>query len=130
MTGPRDILKFSYILFVKRRTFILSTIAGAGVLSASAYYFFSDADYDPALAEPQSLAFIWDTKTINSIGNQYRAMYPDESSKHSLVKLLNTTPTDGTIANDFATGKTVIVDGWLLSVTEARQCALSSLEIK
>lgn len=111
---------------MKRRNFILSTIAGAGVLSASAYYFFSDVDYDPALAEPQSLAFIWDTETINSIGIQYRAMYPDESTQHSLVKLLDRTPTDEAITSDFATGKTVVVDGWLLSVTEARQCALAS----
>jgi hypothetical protein len=27
---------------------------------------------------------------------------------------------------DFAEGHTVIVDGWLLSTTEARQCALYS----
>jgi len=30
------------------------------------------------------------------------------------------------IKNDFETGNTVIVDGWILSRTEARQCALLS----
>lgn len=111
---------------MKRRVFILSAVAGAGVLSASAYYFFSDADYDPALADPQALSFIWDAKTIKDIGNQYRAINPDEASQRALVKLLNTTPDDQTIANEFATGKTVVIDGWILSLTEARQCALAS----
>jgi hypothetical protein len=31
------------------------------------------------------------------------------------------------VRGDFAHGRTVIVDGWILSVTEARQCALFSL---
>jgi hypothetical protein len=31
------------------------------------------------------------------------------------------------VARDFADGHTVLVDGWVLSVTEARQCALFSL---
>ena len=111
---------------MKRREFILLTVAGVGVLSVSTYYFFSDVEYDPALADPHALSFIWDGKAINDIGNQYRAAHPDESSQQSLVKLLKATSTDETIANDFATGKTVIVDGWILSLTEARQCALAS----
>jgi hypothetical protein len=31
------------------------------------------------------------------------------------------------IQRDFAEGRTVLLDGWVLSVTEARQCALYSL---
>jgi hypothetical protein len=31
------------------------------------------------------------------------------------------------IRDDFAAGRTVLVDGWVLSVTEARQAALYSL---
>ncbi len=115
---------------MKRRDFVLSAVAGAGILSASAYYFFDGVDYDSALAEPQSLSFIWDVKTINDIGNQYRAINPEESGQRSLVKLLRTAPTDEAVANDFATGKTVIVDGWILSLTEARQCALASIVAK
>jgi hypothetical protein len=34
---------------------------------------------------------------------------------------------DGLVRYDFAHGRTVVVDGWVLSVTEARQCALFSL---
>jgi hypothetical protein len=114
---------------MKRRDFIITTIAGVGVISASAYYVFRDVEYDAPLADPQSLALIWDAKTINDIGNQYRINNPDEASPRTLVKLLNTTtPNDETIKNDFATGKIVIVDGWMLSLTEARQCALASTQ--
>jgi hypothetical protein len=31
------------------------------------------------------------------------------------------------IKNDFGTGNVVIIDGWILAITEARQCALFSL---
>ncbi len=111
---------------MKRRDFIISTIAGAGVASVSLYYFFGDVNYDPTLADPRELSFILDAKTINDLGNQYRASNPDESTQRALIKLLNNAPTDEIIASDFATGNTVVVDGWLLSVTEARQCALAS----
>src|SRR5579871_3646803 len=113
---------------MKRSTFILSTVAGIGAVSASAYYFFGDVEFDPALAKPQSLALIWDEETINNIGSQYRAKFPSEKSERSLVKLLNETPTEETITSDFKNGNIVIVDGWMLSTTEARQCALASVQ--
>jgi hypothetical protein len=31
------------------------------------------------------------------------------------------------VRDDFASGRTVVVDGWVLSAIEARQCALFSL---
>lgn len=31
------------------------------------------------------------------------------------------------VREDFADGRTVVIDGWILSLTEARQCALFSL---
>jgi hypothetical protein len=34
---------------------------------------------------------------------------------------------DDQIRDDFTAGRTVVVDGWVLSVTEARQAALFSL---
>ena len=34
---------------------------------------------------------------------------------------------DDQVRDDFAAGRTVLVGGWVLSVTEARQCALFSL---
>jgi hypothetical protein len=113
---------------MKRRTFILSAAAGLGVVSASSYYFFGHLEYDPELAIPQSLSLIWDTETIRNIGSQYLTNFPSEKSERSLVKLLKTKPSEDTITSDFKNGNIVIVDGWILSVTEARQCALASAQ--
>lgn len=111
---------------MKRKTFILSAAAGIGAVSV--YYFFGDVGYDPGLAEPQFLPLIWDSKTIRQIGSQYRTDFPSEESERSLVTLLDAIPTEETITTEFKNGKTVVVDGWILSVTEARQCALASAQ--
>lgn len=120
---------------MKRRAFIISTVAGIGVISYSAYYLFGDVEFNPAIAKPQSLSLIWDAENIKAIGNQYRAGNPDESSVRSLVKLLDAPSRDADaigssinedVTKDFDMEKTVIVDGWILSLTEARQCALAS----
>jgi hypothetical protein len=122
--------------YMKRRNFIFSAAAGIGAVGSAAYYFTRDVEFDIVLARPESLAPLWDAQAIHAIGNQYRANTPGETSTRSLVNILNATLPErkGSIAsrleesitNDFAAGKTVLVDGWILSVTEARQCALAS----
>lgn len=114
---------------MKRRNFILSAVAWLGAASGAAYYFLREDDDDPSLATPQFLPLIWDTATIRRIGSQYRKDFPTENSERSLVKFLHPKPTEDTITSDFKNGNIVIVDGWILSVTEARQCALASLSI-
>lgn len=122
---------------MKRRDFILAGTAGiAAILIPTAYYYFKDIEYDLLLAQPKSLSLIWDAKEIDEIGNKYRMLVPQEKKANTLVKrLLEETDTNsadigetlaGKIQKDFETGNTVIVDGWILSVTEARQCALFS----
>jgi hypothetical protein len=113
---------------MKRRNFIFSAVAGVGAVLASAYYFFGDVEYDPRLAEPQLLSLIWEAGTIRDIGRRYRVDFPSEKSERSLLKLLSTAPTEGTITSDFKNRRIVVIDGWILSVTEARQCALSSAQ--
>lgn len=108
----------------------------AAILIPTAYYYFKDIEYDPLLAQPKSLSLIWDARKIGEIGNKYRMLVPQEKRANTLVKqLLEETHTNsaaideylaGKIQKDFETGNTVIVDGWILSVTEARQCALFS----
>lgn len=76
------------------------------------------------------------------VGRAYLEVYPDEASVARLVELIGVpadelaSATDGTaalpwfrqrIAEDFRTGRTVLVRGWVLSRTEARVCALASL---
>jgi hypothetical protein len=108
-----------------RRAFIL-TAAGVGIASIGAYYLMRDVEYEPTLAIPRDLSLIWNPEKIREIGNQYRVNTPGEASVRPLVKLLNSAPPEQAIRNDFATGQTVIMDGWIISITEARQCALAS----
>ena len=122
---------------MKRRNFILIASAGIAALSIPTYYFYLKQDkYDSLLAEPRSLSLIWDNETINDIGNRYRELVHGESKERSLVGALNkelsydnddlAAALDQKIGEDFASGNTVMIDGWILSVTEARQCALFS----
>jgi hypothetical protein len=120
---------------MKRKNFILMTAAGLAAISIPfTYSCLTNYDYDRLLAQPGSLSFIWDNQTINEIGKNYRLQVPHENKERALVgELLADTDTDNLalsleekIIKDFKTGNTIIVDGWILSITEARQCALSS----
>ncbi|HET8656886.1 MAG TPA: twin-arginine translocation signal domain-containing protein [Longimicrobiaceae bacterium] len=76
---------------------------------------------------------------VRAIGARYRRMVAGERDAGSLRSALLgphtlrsrlpwLSPTVGQrIHDDFERGDTVVVDGWILSVTEARQCALFSL---
>lgn len=117
-------------LIMKRRNFILigtASIAAAAI--PTAFYFLRDIEFDPTFADPQLLSLIWDSETMQAAGDQYRLKFPSEKSERSLIKLLEAEASDleNSIKKDFETGNTVIVDGWILSVTEARQCALFSI---
>jgi hypothetical protein len=75
---------------------------------------------------------------VRQLGAHYRASTPSENSAAALRAALSSgdssqSPSiksrslDDQIRDDFAAERTVIVDGWVLSVTEARQAALFSL---
>lgn len=123
---------------MKRRNFILLTTAGAAIIALPTWYYkYGDLEYNQLLTEPELLSYIWDDNTIHKIGKIYREQYPDENSERKLVKILlksNLTDTEAIakflqqqIQEDYKTESIVMIDGWLLSVTEARQCALFSL---
>ena len=123
---------------MKRRNFVLLGTAGAALIAIPSWYYkYRDLDYNQLLTEPELLSHIWDTNAINDIGKIYREQYPDENSERKLVNLLmpsNLTDTPSItealqkqIRDDYKTREIVMVDGWLLSTTEARQCALFSL---
>lgn len=119
---------------MKRRNFILLSATAIG---ASYWYLnYYHQDYHSSIVEPESLSYIWDTETIITIGKYYRKQHPVEDSERSLIKLLHADTNDDIIGiaalkkgikNDFEIGNTVMIDGWILSVTEARQCALFSI---
>lgn len=122
---------------MKRKQFLLWGAAGIAAVAVPTYwYYFTDADYDPALARPEALSLIWEDAAIRDIGKKYRALPTGESRQRSLVNLLKLPDADSKslaakmgqrISEDFEKGETAIVDGWMLSKTEARQCALYSI---
>ena len=94
-------------------------------------------EYPGSLSHPGLITNIRDSQQIETIGTAYlkKALKED---KRTLVRLLLAEAPDDTtaipgflekqVARDFETGDTVMVNGWILSKTEARQCALYSLE--
>ena len=61
-------------------------------------------------------------ESVREIGRRYREMAPAE-----LLVAWPRRARAAMVRDDFAAGRTVVIDGWVLSVTEARQCALYSL---
>ena len=130
---------------MKRRHFIFYTVISTAAVSIPFLNCSSpDPELDKKLAMPETLAQTYDEKTIMEIGQAYGKTYPDEYSISDLEKLLTKTETGKTIAGsetaeminstlnemvkkDFQTGDTVVLNGWILSKTEARQCALFTL---
>lgn len=124
---------------MKRRTFIVSSAACSAVIIPLIYSCGSDnLQFDKSIAEPLYLSMIWDTEKIQNIGENFIAENPKEKSTKRLVKKLleDTNGNDKSqleevnnkVPYDFGTNKTIILDGWILSETEARQCALFSIQ--
>lgn len=90
---------------------------------------------DPAtLAGPELLAFLGDRDYIIALGQCYLQQFPHEAHIATLVDGISLHAQTDTyvhlpqqIAQEFATGDTVVLNGWMLSRTEARQAALFSL---
>lgn len=81
-------------------------------------------------AAAPTLALIWEPETIAEVGKKYRATFPAEDSREKLNELLATLKgkdVEAAVKDDFVSSRTVQVDGWIISLTEARQCALASL---
>jgi hypothetical protein len=86
------------------------------------------------LNTPGFLAAICDSQTIRKIGVDYRATTQDEAKENALTQLLTTGGDQPDqlvkkVNDDFASGRTVTLDGWIIAITEARQCALYSLQL-
>ena len=133
---------------MKRRNFVLlSLYTGAAVSIPSLGCSSGSTVAGKPWVQPGLLSHICDAKTLQEIGAAYRKKVEEESGEKQLVKLLLTDSTGKAVPvtaaddlvhsllkqkvqKDFDTGKTVTVKGWVLSETEARQCALFSLTQK
>lgn len=116
---------------MNRRNFILLSATGISTLNLSGC-FLGELKYDESLNKPQLLSKIWDANDITAIGKRYCRLFPDEKNKRKLVKLLSLQHStvkslEKIIIKDYQEGNTVMLEGWILSKTEARQCALFSL---
>ena len=90
--------------------------------------------------QPVFLSRLFDETTIRDAGKAYLQKKPAENDDDKLIRLLAGNSSiansadektihqflDEKIKHDFETGNTVLVKGWVLAVTEARQCALFS----
>ena len=120
----------------RRRFLQLSALGIVATVADSACAASSDrADTPPD--RPQLLAMLGPER-VRQLGAHYRASTPNEnsadalraalSSRHGLrIPFIKSGSLEDQIRDDFAAGRTVVVDGWVLAVTEARQAALFSL---
>jgi hypothetical protein len=92
---------------------------------------------------PDALSHFCDEESIRKIGNEYLAKFPSENDKKILKELIATgkkgtsqasaeintddDQLDKKIKEEFELNDIIIIDGWVLTATEARQCALLSL---
>jgi len=121
---------------MKRRNFVMLVSAGVAAVAIPTvnYFFYAIPDYDKKLSSPQLLSLIWDEKNIIAIGAKYREKFPEEDSERSLARALFANSENLTYEKleemtqaDFSARRLVTIDGWVLSKTEARQCALHHL---
>jgi hypothetical protein len=122
-----------------RRRFLQITAAGV-VASLTSSACAGDTGVDASALERPELLTMLGPERVRELGTRYRAATPDENTASSLraaiskprprsLRLPWTPPgsIENQIQDDFASGRIVLVDGWVLSATEARQCALFSL---
>lgn len=119
---------------MKRRKFILLSAAAAGAITLPL------AGCKPAHSalRPGMLAELANDKALREIGLAYLQQYPAEQNRDVLTRLITPeishrendslqTSINTNVLNDFRKGNTIIIKGWVLSLTEARQCALLTL---
>ena len=130
---------------MQRRTFIITTtVAGiaAGVTVFYKWPRLPNWQKEP-LMFPIILSGFCNEDALRNIGMSYRKIIPGEDSKDKLLALLtggtqinpsNYSNNSGVanqlelkIEQDFKKGDITTINGWVLSKSEARQCALLSL---
>ena len=111
---------------MKRRKFIITTSLVAATIAIPSIYF----TWKSGLKLPLHLTYIFERYTIISIGESYLKKFPKENNEDELLKLLSAggfVNIGKKIKEDYEDDKIAVLDGWVLSITEGRQCALFSL---
>ena len=120
---------------IDRRQFLA---VGAGLAASVAALACEGGGDATALGRPDLVAALG-PDVVRRLGLHYRENVPGENDAQRLEAAIRASqpwtarigvrhqPIADQVRNDFDAGRTVVVDGWLLSVTEARQCALYSV---
>ena len=120
----------------RRRFLQLTTLGVIATVTDSACASSDDRTGVPA-DRPQLLGMLG-AERVRQLGAHYRAATLGENSVDALraalsnargprIPFVKKKSVDDQIRDDFAADRTVLVDGWVLSLTEARQCGLYSL---
>jgi hypothetical protein len=123
---------------IDRRRFLQLIGGVAAATLSTACHAGSDIDAR-TLARPELLDALG-PKRVRALGRRYREMIPAEGDAASLREAIEaalpwrarlshdaTSRVADLVHDDFDAGRTVVVSGWILSATEARQCALFSI---
>ena len=125
-----------------RRQFIQFAAAGAAGIGLTGVVWLPSAEPPlSVLVRPALLRLLNSPDEITAIGNAFRAARPTERTADAIASAIlsdmqlspefpEAALRDGLsrqIRQDFAEHRTVRLRGWILSVTEARQCALYSI---
>jgi hypothetical protein len=122
-----------------RRRFLQLTAVGMVVSLTDSACARDTGEDAQALAKPALLEMLGPERA-REIGAQYRATAPNENTAAALRAAISgsqlrkfpwTSPRsiEEQVRDDFADGRIVVAGGWVLSETEARQCALYSLSV-
>ncbi len=122
---------------MKRRRFVSGVSASLATIALGAGC--GDEGRPDSVGAPALLAAFGDA-AVRQLGRLYLAQAPAERTVEALQRSVARamrqarahwwSPTPGIdqlIASDFENGRTLFVDGWMLSVNEARQCAIAAL---
>lgn len=127
---------------MKRRTFVITAATAGAVISLSfAYKAWVKYYLQDPFATPEALLDILDEDTCLYLGSKYLERFPTENATDILKTKISSAFDRGaraqsfghaateeaiseSIVSEFSGSSMVLIDGWMLSHTEARQCAL------
>ena len=123
---------------IDRRRFLQLSAAGVVAGLADSACTRDTGEDAQAVARPALLEMLGAGRTLE-IGTRYRAAVPGENTVTALRNAISSSQRqflwirrrgiDEQVRDDFAAGRTIVISGWVLSRTEARQCALYSLSV-
>lgn len=123
---------------MKRKSFLV--LSGVGFLALSVGGYFGLRSYRNRrgiLYRPESLSAFCDDTSLCAMGKEYLQIHPEEKDVKTLMGLMGASfyAQEATIRArlrdnikyDFESDRALVLDGWVVSRTEGRQCALFTL---